>query len=317
VQEIADRPKGDSNTPPIDNNPRPSATLTGYVGGLDVVNLNQNHTNYQPPISDPITGTAAINLDAANNRVQGTLDIYAYDPANPFTQLAHSIHALLQFGSTGSTGPANSGYSDYNNFYANIPDNSIVNNKAVTGVVVSANGVAANQVITNAIPNLTPCQCDYTRWGFWAVSASNGNATPDEALIGTWVAGRPVGSISDVPTTGTATYTGHVIANVNSAGFVAGGFSNAVDFGRRTGAVSVTNLDRTNYSGTVNFNNADPRNFGGTIQSTNVNVDGRNMTLQGSFFQGPNSPVGEMGGSVAISGANNYLGSGIFAATKR
>jgi hypothetical protein len=41
------------------------------------------------------------------------------------------------------------------------------------------------------------------------------------------------------------------------------------------------------------------------------------MTLQGSFFQGPNSPVGEMGGSVAISGANNYLGSGIFAATKR
>ncbi|OJU24151.1 MAG: hypothetical protein BGN91_02775 [Nitrobacter sp. 62-13] len=313
VQEIADRPKGDSNTPPIDNNPRPSATLTGYVGGLDVVNLNQNHTNYQPPITDPITGTAAINLDAANNRVQGTLDIYAYDPANPFTQLAHSIHALLQFGSTGSTGPANSGYSDYNNFYANIPDNSIVNNKAVTGVVVSANGVAANQVVTNAIPNLTPCQCDYTRWGFWAVSASNGNATPDEALIGTWVAGRPVGSISDVPTTGTATYTGHVIANVNSAGFVAGGFSNAVDFGARSGAVSVTNLDSTNYSGTVNFN-TDPRNFGGTIAG---DVGGRNMTLQGSFFQGPNSPVGEMGGSVAISGANNYLGSGIFAATKR
>lgn len=318
LQEIAqDRPTGGNNNPPtdnngqpppIDNNPRPSTTLTGYVGGLDVVNLNPNR---------PITGTAAVNLDAANNRVQGNLDIYAYDPANPFTQLADSIHALLQFGSTGSTGPANSGYSDYNNFYANIPDNSTVNNKAVTGVLVSANGVAANQVVTRAIPNLTACQCDYTRWGFWAVSAANGNATPDEALIGTWVAGRPVGSVSDVPTTGTATYTGHVVANVNSAGFVAGGFSNAVDFGRRTGAVSVTNLDSTNYSGTVNFN-TDPRNFGGTINSTNINSDGRTMALQGSFFQGPNSPVGEMGGSVAISSTkDNYLGSGIFAASRR
>jgi hypothetical protein len=304
VQEIADRPKGGNNTPPIDNNPRSSTTLTGYVGGLDVVNLNPNR---------PITGTAAINLDAANNRVQSNLDIYAYDPANPFTQLAHSIHALFQFGSTGSTGPANSGYSDYNNFYANIPDNSTVNNKAVTGVLVSANGVAANQVVTSAIPNLTACQCDYTRWGFWAVSAANGNAAPDETLIGTWVAGRPVGSISDVPTTGTATYTGHVIANVNSAGFVAGGFSNAVDFGQRTGAVSVTNLDSTNYSGTVNFN-TDPRNFGGTIAG---DAGSRSMVLQGSFFQGKTSPVGEMGGSVAISGANNYLGSGIFAASKR
>lgn len=311
LQEIVqDRPTGGNNTPPVDNSPRPSATLTGYVGGLDVVNLN--NTN-QAPDSRPVTGTAAINLDAANNRVQGNLDIYAYDPANPFTQLAQSIHALLQFGSTGSTGPANSGYSNYNNFYANIPDNSTVNNKAVTGVIVSANGIAANQVVTGAIPNLTACQCDYTRWGFWAVSAANGNATPDEALIGTWVAGRPVGSISDVPTTGTATYTGHVIANVNSAGFVAGGFSNAVDFGARSGAVSVTNLDGANYAGTVNFNN-DPRNFGGTIAG---NVGGRSMALQGSFFQGAHSPVGEMGGSVAISGANNYLGSGIFAASKR
>ena len=51
---------------------------------------------------------------------------------------------------------------------------------------------------------------------------------------------------------------------MNNAGFVAGGFSNTVNFGARTGAVSVTNLDNTNYSGNVNFN-TDPRNFGGTI----------------------------------------------------
>jgi hypothetical protein len=291
---------------------RPSVTLTGYVGGLDV---NQ-YTGVEP-----ISGTSEVNLDATNNRVQARLDIYAYDSRNPFTQLANTIHALLQFGSTGSTGPANGAYVDYNNFYANTQDNYVVNGVSAKGVISSANGIATNQVVTAAIPNLTPCQCDYTRWGFWAISSTSGNTNtapaPNEVLLGTWVVGRPVGSIGDVPTTGQATYTGHVIANVQSAGFVAGGFSNSVDFGARTGAVSVTGLDNTNYSGTVYFNN-DPRNFGGTIDSTNVGADGRSMALQGSFFQGARSPVGEMGGSVAISSTkDSYLGSGIFAASRR
>jgi hypothetical protein len=292
---------------------RPSVTLTGYVGGLDV---NQ-YTGVEP-----ISGTSEVNLDATNNRVQARLDIYAYDSRNPFTQLANTIHALLQFGSTGSTGPANGAYVDYNNFYANTQDNYVVNGVSAKGVISSANGIATNQVVTAAIPNLTPCQCDYTRWGFWAISSTSGNTNtapaPNEVLLGTWVVGRPVGSIGDVPTTGQATYTGHVIANVQSAGFVAGGFSNSVDFGARTGAVSVTGLDNTNYSGTVNFDTHDRLFFGGTIDSTNVGADGRSMALQGSFFQGARSPVGEMGGSVAISSTkDSYLGSGIFAASRR
>ena len=298
----------DNNTPPP--NARPSVTLRGYVGGLDVI------TGNQIPVR-PVSGTSEITLDAANNRVQGNLDIHAYDSMNPFTQLAGTIHALFQFGSKGSSGPANSAYVNYNNFYANTPANSVVNGVPVNGVMVSANGAAASQIVNGAIPNLTPCQCEYTRWGFWSVESTSANPnntaqTPREVLVGTWVAGRPVGSISDVPTMGQATYTGHVIANVNNAGFVAGGFSNTVDFGQRRGQVSVTNLDSANYSGTVNFN-TDRRNFGGTIAGDY----NRSMTLQGSFFQGPRSPVGEMGGSIALSDPNGYLGSGIFAATKR
>ena len=298
----------DNNTPPP--NARPSVTLRGYVGGVDVITGNQTST------VKPVSGTSEITLDAANNRVQGNLDIYAFDSRNPFTQLAGTIHALFEFGSKGSSGPANSAYVDYNNFYANTPNNSVVNGVPVNGVMVSANGAATSQIVNGAIPNLTPCQCEYTRWGFWSVESTSTNPntqTPREVLVGTWVAGRPVGSISDVPTIGQATYTGHVIANVNNGSFVAGGFSNTVDFGARNGVVSVTNLDSTNYSGNVNFD-TDPRNFGGTIAGNNNN---RSMTLQGSFFQGPSSPVGEMGGRVGISGDNNYFGSGIFAGTKR
>jgi hypothetical protein len=293
---------------------RPSVTLTGYVAGLDNVTNNQN------TVVNPISGTSEINLDATNNRVQANLDTYIYDSENPFTQLANTVHALFQFGSKGPTGPANGTYVDYNNFYANTPNNYVVNGVSTKGLILSDNGLATNQIVTSAIPNLTPCQCDYTRWGFWSIDWSNTNtSTPTyhEAALGTWVAGRRVDSISDVPITGTATYTGHVIANVQNAGFVAGGFSNTVDFGQRTGAVNVTGLDSTNYAGNVNFNTDDRRYFGGTIDSTNITVDGRSMALQGSFFQGAHSPVGEMGGSVAISSTkSSYLGSGIFAATK-
>jgi hypothetical protein len=302
LQQIAeDQPKGDNNNPPPATG-RPSVTLTGYVGGLDY-----RYQDHNPSGTDPVTGTAAINLDATNGRVQADLDTYVYSATNPFTQLSETVHHLFQFGSTGSSGSANSVYVDYDNFYAGTPDNSVVN-----GLLVSANGAMKDQAVTGEIPGLTPCQCDYTRWGFWLIDSPTNTDLESEHIVGTWVAGRPVGSISDVPTTGTATYTGHVIANVNSAGLVAGGFSNAVDFGQRTGAVTVTGLDSTNYAGTVNFN-TDPRNFGGTLAGS---TGRRSMALQGSFFQGKTSPVGEMGGKVAISGAGGYLGSGIFAAAK-
>ncbi|MBS0530568.1 MAG: hypothetical protein JSS22_14445, partial [Proteobacteria bacterium] len=55
----------------------------------------------------------------------------------------------------------------------------------------------------------------------------------------------------------------------------------------------------------------DPRNFAGTLAG---NVGNRTMALQGSFFQGSTSPVGEMGGKVGIAGTN-YLATGIFAAS--
>jgi hypothetical protein len=312
-------PQSSGDTLHVSGSDRPSVTLTGYVAGRDIV------VNNQTTAINPITGTSTIMLDATNSRVQVGLDTYLYDSGNPFTQLANTIHALFQFGSTGSTGAANSAYTNYNDFIAVTPANYVVNGQTTTGAVFTPNTIVigANQNVPSTIPNLTPCQCDYTRWGFWAIDWSNTNtSTPTEVAFGTWVAGRPVGSISDVPTTGTATYTGHVVADVSSAGFVAGGFTNEVNFGTRTGAVSVTNLDNTSYTGNVNFN-TDPRNFGGTIASTNVAADGRHMALRGSFFQGAPSPsgvpnpVGEMGGSVAISSTkDNYLGTGIFAAAK-
>jgi hypothetical protein len=244
----------------------------------------------------PLAGTASVGLDATTNTAQASVTVS--DPTNP-----NLPTRTFQFG------PTNGGYGDYKNFIAVSSNNN--------GVLGTTDNQTVLQTISTAIPNLTPCQCEYTRWGLWVIppSVNTGYTTappPSEGIFGWWVAGRPV-QISDIPSTGQATYTGHVIATINNATFAAGGFSNTVNFGTRTGAVSVTNLDSTNYTGNVSLNTADPRNFGGTLAGS---TGGRSMALQGSFFQGKTSPIGEMGGSVAITGNSNYLGSGIFAAAK-
>ena len=140
-----------------------------------------------------------------------------------------------------------------------------------------------------------------------------------------WVAGVPT-SLANLPATGTATYTGHAIANIanGTAGLTylaAGTFSNMVNFGTGVGTVQINGLDGTNYGGSVGLT---PKtvNFGGVLNATAGGImNGRTATLAGSFFQGGPSnstPLyGEMGGSINLSNpAGTYLGSGIFAARK-
>ena len=117
-----------------------------------------------------------------------------------------------------------------------------------------------------------------------------------------------------MPTTGTATYAGHAIANIQNNGqsyVSAGQFQNTVNFGSQTGNVSITNLDGSNYAGQVIYSSSSPV-FVGTLTAPN-----RSMDLIGSFFQGRTSPVGEMGGGLRISGPSNYGGAGIFAARRQ
>ena len=121
-----------------------------------------------------------------------------------------------------------------------------------------------------------------------------------------------------------ATYTGHAIANIaNGTGgltyLAAGTFSNAVNFGARTGAVTINGLDNTNYAGTVKWVPG-TTSFATQTGLPLTSIVGRSATVAGSFFQGGptnTTPLyGEMGGSLILNGTGGYLGSGIFAARK-
>jgi hypothetical protein len=278
--------------------PRPSVTLSGFSGGIDQTNFDTSSFN-----NAPVLGTSQVVLDAMGNRVQANFTAFG------------NTRDTFQFGSTDPSDPTPSVYTDYNAFSAQSKRGGTFNGIGYQGEMTNVSPAATRQLATSlGNPDLTVCQCDFTRWGFWSVR----NPTNTESIFGLWVAGRPA-QASDVPATGTATYIGQVVANVGSVSsrsndvrVATGNFTNAVNFGTRTGAVSVTGLDNTNYSGVVALQ-GNSVNFGGALAGDFGN---RQMGLAGSFYRSPTNPVGEMGGTVAIQG-NNYIGSGVFTAAAR
>jgi hypothetical protein len=306
---------------------RPNETLFGYVGGM--VRTFNNTGSQFTSAARPLLGLVTIGLDPSNSRLQANMFVAASETGTNGFQ-----SGSFQFGSLDTSQRARSAYVDYDNFAAT--GNRVVTN-TVTGEQMPAPGVTVNgQTPTNPSAllvhgqravaeqstsglggTITFCQCEYTRWGFWASHTNrtqNGANVTDRVHLGTWVAGRLPEAV-EVPATGSATYAGHVVASIRNAGseYIAGGnLSNTVHFASRTGTASVTGLDGANYSGTLSFP-GDPRHF---IGSLNGNVGGRSMAMLGSLFRGTASPVGEVGGNVMINGTN-YQGSGIFAGRMR
>ena len=200
------------------------------------------------------------------------------------------------------------------------------NQQLVTASSVGANTSKFLTSISTAA-SVQPCACESTQWGFWSAfnGAANNNgqlAFEDQGALLLWVGGVAT-TAGALPTAGTATYTGHAIANIanGTAGLTylaAGGFLNTVDFGARTGAVSITGLDGADYAGTVALTP------GATTFATAAplvgTIGGRTAAIKGSFFQGGPTNItplyGEMGGSLILNG-NGYLGSGIFAAARK
>jgi hypothetical protein len=294
-----------------------SQTLSGWVAGLMHSNVNSG-----PVKTYSLLGIADILLDSSHQRVQanfGVIGIAADSSPTPTF--------LYQFGSTDPGQPGSSMFTSYDTFSAQAAHRadgsplSTANGQQLTGHdgqmfnVPPAAAAQAAAVLNN--PNLTICQCEYTRWGFWTTNdqrTADGQPAADSVIGGTWVAGR-MPSSAEIPTTGTATYIGHTIASIRNGSseyLAAGNFADTVNFGTRTGNVTVTGLDGANYSGTVNATQSAPGQFGGFLPGT----IGRSMIMAGGFYRSPTSPVGEMGGLVNIVGTN-YLGSGVFAAAKR
>lgn len=202
-----------------------------------------------------------------------------------------------------------------------------VNDEALSqfdgGLVEFRPGSALAAAASQAVGGVKFCDCEYTRWGLWVANtvrtgqSTNGGPVRDNVEM-FWVAGRLPANASDMPLTGTATYVGHAVANIQNGGssyISAAPFQNTVNFGTGTGNVSISNLDGTTYTGQVNFSSGSPLFV--SVNNLSGNNAQRSAFLLGSFFQGRTTgPVGEMGGTLQITGGSNYNGAGIFAARR-
>ncbi len=164
------------------------------------------------------------------------------------------------------------------------------------------------------------CTCSYLSWGFWGGTVLDASGKLAVMHLGTWVAGENAVS---VPTSGVASYLGHIIGNVNNAGnlyLAAGKYQQTVSFGAgsHSSNITVTSFDSVNYSvtGAVNAGTTFSASLAPSDASTKV------MSVEGSFFQGGGDQIQAVGGNFQIKNAGSiasstYTATGIFAADKQ
>jgi len=330
----------------------PSTALTGSssapisISGVGSVFLQGNASRMGatfnvaavPPVASGALAAAVVASPPPPQFQSATFQFGSASPSDlTNTQGLNSSHSAYidrtNFGARGATLYSNgvnveiSSVTDTNGMaFANSAGNTATSLSQTALLLVTANTVGANSakfLSSISSTSVTPCTCEYTQWGFWSVDTFRTDqgrniGYSDRGNLLTWVAGIPANA-ADIPTTGVATYSGHAVANISNNGsqyIAAGTFSNNVNFATRTGQVQVGGLDATNYSGTVNLQTGSAA-FGGSLSS---GASARNMSMSGQFFQGGptnTTPLyGEMGGTISISGPNNYIGSGIFAGRK-
>jgi hypothetical protein len=335
----------------------PSALLTAFAGGiLQTVTFNPA-TAARGPASAPfaINGAGQVFLDGNSSRMGAQFLVGATTSSPQFGSAVFDFGSANPNDPTNANGlnTARGTYVDRGNFGArsaaiydsgaNVEASSVVdananafaNSSSNTATSLSRTGllmVTANTVGANTsaflgsistAQSVTPCRCEYTQWGFWSADTfrtdnANNIAYSDKGNLLFWVAGIPANA-ADIPTTGSATYSGHAIADIsnNTSQYIsAGSFTNTVNFATRMGQVQIAGLDSSTYGGTANLVQGSAY-FAGSL---NTGPSGRNMALVGQFFQGGltnTTPLyGEMGGTFNITGPNNYLGSGIFVGRK-
>jgi hypothetical protein len=323
-----------TGTPTLTASNHPNLTLNGYVGGVMATASASGYTT--PYIVTNVSGSpgdvsiylpgnssemgAVFNVASVNPPTNGlTTATYAfgsYNPADPNNTAGLNTARGAYVNPSNFAGRAASVYDNGANVPVSTRDSQPVGDSDQMMVTASSVGANTSTFLTSiSSATVNPCNCDLTQWGFWSsfngANDSSGNLVyEDQGVLLLWVAGVPT-TAGALPASGTATYS--------PGGFsylAAGTFQNIVNFGARTGAVTIGSLDGATYTGTVNLTPATTQ-FGGAI--TGPNSLGRTATLAGSFFQGgPTNTTpayGEMGGSLTLTGTG-YLGSGIFVARK-
>jgi hypothetical protein len=309
--------------------PSTTQTLTGFVGGLVEQTTSTGGTSVRA-VGASTVPSFTLQTDGTRGRVAATINITNWD----------GIATSAQFHQGDITGRRSATQTFINDQIYGLrdrPNGTFTSQLAsvTTGAGTSTGAdVTARTNLTSygaapvanffAEQGVTPCTCEFMTWGWWngevrygANSVYNPNGR-DRLHLGTYVAGNITQTLQ-MPLTGTATYTGHVVANIQNgpnAYVAAGTYQNTWSFGSSnngTGVVTISNLDGVTFNGSsFQVNNGNNAGFTGSIFHS---PSARNITVQGAFYSSPTVAAKGQGGNVNITGPS-YKGSGTFAAQR-
>lgn len=157
------------------------------------------------------------------------------------------------------------------------------------------------------------CTCAFLEWGYWGTRFEGDGGTgpfdarDDYVHLGTWAAGDIVAN-ADLPTAGSATFSGHAVGNVarqvadGTAQYLAAGdFGMTYDFASRLGTATISGFDGRDFGASVAGvpgGASDLNRFGGAL--TETSAGGASGVLTGSFARGPAGPAQGVVGSFGV-----------------
>ena len=296
--------------------------MNGFVGGLvEQRDSTGNFTSRAIGTNGALPTDIVIRTDPTSNRAEASVLIRQFDGAS-----ASANFRLGGISNVGRTGQ--SSFIDDQTYALRDRTQGTSTTAVMVGSITSTGSSVASRTVMASygaapVPNffaghgVTPCTCEFMTWGWWSGEVTYGSGSAylpgarDRLNLATYVAGTLTTTVQ-LPTTGTATYTGHAVGNVlngSNAYVAAGTYTNAWNFGTQTGAVAIGNFDGATYAGTASL-------VSGSVQFTgSIAGAGRTGSVNGAFFSSPTVAAKGQAGSFAITGPA-YKAGGTFAAQK-
>ncbi len=289
-----------------------NSQLTGWVAGVgvSVSKSSGNKTPFDFTNKLTVPSDVLIQTDPKTNKVAASFTMKKLSAGGDlfFVTLGDKD---LSFGTLPDTS-GSSAFLDDSHFAATVDCTTATCSNTVTFKGIPAENGAVSMVRLDGVPGLTGtyAKCSYCTWGLIVGEIETDAAfNTFERMGGFWTAGA-VQDITQIPLSGTASYSGHMVAFVEhkGAGYMEHGDATfAIDFSVPTGGVlTVTNFDggglTGNTSGAINPASGS-HVFTGTLAGTGA-LTGVSGTHAGSFY------TNEAGNALAGVGGN-LVGAGI------
>lgn len=285
-------------------NSRTARTLNGYVAGL--VTVKDSSSSFPVYIAKTLSDTPnsfKIVTNPSTNRLYGS--IKTEDTFDSQSAL------VIPLGNPSGASRSRQAFIDDNIFGVRESTSSTptVGGEAGTGKIalLTSGFTSLSGTLTSGV---SFCTCSHTKWGFISGEVREDDYSERHRFhLVPWVAGELSGSSITSALTGSATYTGHVAANIKNNGkqYVAfGNYDQAWNFSSRSGTATISNLDGASYTGGISgVSGSGGSEFHGTISGSQ-----RNGSLQGAFMRAAGNSAEEVALQFHVTG-NNYYAAGV------